>query len=60
MDHDYEISSYDRTTAHIYDLEKLSKPQSYWQKIAPTRAEDERVAREQKEAAKAQAKQARE
>lgn len=60
MDHDYEIPSYDRTAAHIYDLEKLSKPLSYWQKIAPTRAEDERIAREQKEAAKAQARQAKE
>jgi len=60
MDHDYEISSYDRTTAHIYNQEKLSKPLSYWQKIAPTRAEDERIAREKKEAAKAQARQAKE
>lgn len=48
MDHDYELSSYDRTTAHIYDKEKLSKPLSYWQTIAPTRAEEERLAREAK------------
>lgn len=53
MDHDYEIASYDRTTAHIYDMEKLSKPLSYWKAIAPTRAEEERVARETKEAARA-------
>ncbi len=59
MDHDYEISGYDRTTAHIYDIEKLSKPLSYWRKIAPTRAEDERIVREKKEAAKAQAKEAK-
>jgi NADH-quinone oxidoreductase subunit I len=52
MDHDYEISSYDRTTAHVFDLPKLSKPLSYWQTIAPTRAEEERLAREAKEAAK--------
>ncbi len=53
MDHDYEIASYDRTTAHIFDKAKLSKPLSYWQTIAPTRAEEERLAREADEAAKA-------
>jgi NADH-quinone oxidoreductase subunit I len=53
MDHDYEIASYDRTAAHIFDKTKLSKPLSYWQTIAPTRAEEERLAREVKEAAKA-------
>ncbi|GAB4441319.1 MAG: hypothetical protein Kow00120_09800 [Anaerolineae bacterium] len=53
MDHDYELADYERTGAHIYDLEKLSKPISYWAKIAPTIAEAERQAREEKEAAKA-------
>ncbi len=53
MDHDYEIASYDRTTAHIHDKPRLQKPISYWQTIAPTRAEQERLAREHKEAAKA-------
>ncbi len=53
MDHDYEIASYDRTTAHIYDHAKLAKPLNYWQIIAPTRAEQERLAREAEEAAKA-------
>ena len=53
MDHDYELSGYDRTTNHVYDMEKLAKPQSYWQTIAPTRAEDERLAREAGELAKA-------
>jgi len=53
MDHDYEIASYDRTTSHIYDKAKLSKPASYWHTIAPSRAEQERLAREAKEAAKA-------
>jgi NADH-quinone oxidoreductase subunit I len=52
MDHDYELASYDRTTAHIYNKAKLSKPLSYWQTIAPTRAEQERIDREGKEAAK--------
>ena len=59
MDHDYELSSYDRTTAHVYDKAKLSKPISYWQEIAPTRAEQERLAREAAEAAKAARKRAR-
>lgn len=52
MDHDYEIASFDRTASHIYDKDKLSKPVSYWQTIAPSRAEQERLAREAKEAAK--------
>jgi NADH-quinone oxidoreductase subunit I len=53
MDHDYEIGSYDRILHHIYDHDKLAKPLNYWQTIAPTRAEEERLAREAKEAAKA-------
>src|SRR4026207_1600971 len=53
MDHDYELSDYDRTTSHIYDHAKLSRPLSYWQTIAPSRAEQERLARELEEAAKA-------
>lgn len=45
MDHDYELASFDRTTYHIHDKERLSKPLSYWNKIAPTRAYEEAVAR---------------
>ncbi len=45
MDHDYEMASYDRTTAHIHDKEKLSKPFSYWLNIAPTTANEEAEAR---------------
>jgi NADH-quinone oxidoreductase subunit I len=41
MDHDYELASYDRTTAHIYDKDKLSKEVRYWQIIAPTTALEE-------------------
>lgn len=55
MDHDYELASYDRTTNHIHDKERLSKPTSYWQSIAPTRAYEEMMARgtwEHKDAAK--------
>jgi len=45
MDHDYELASYDRTTQHIHDKERLSKPVSYWRSIAPTRAYEEMLAR---------------
>ena len=55
MDHDFEIASYDRTTAHIYDKEKLSKPVSYYAHIRPTnykREEEARAAEAAKKAAK--------
>jgi hypothetical protein len=35
------------------DKPQLSKPNSYWEKIAPSRAEQERMAREAKEVSKA-------
>ncbi len=56
MDHDYELASYDRTTAHIHDKERLSKPISYWREIAPKKAEAEEIARQMAEAAKAKKK----
>lgn len=46
MDHDYELASYDRTTAHIHDKERLSKPLSYWKEIAPKKAAAEAAARD--------------
>lgn len=52
MDHDYEMSSYDRTTAHIHDKERLSKPISYWKSIATRKAEAEEAARDLSEASK--------
>ena len=45
MDHDYELASYDRTTAHIFDKQRLSKEFRYWKEIAPTRAKAEADAR---------------
>ncbi|MBN1964518.1 MAG: 4Fe-4S binding protein [Anaerolineae bacterium] len=36
MDHDYELASYDRTQAHIFDKQRLSKEFRYWRSIAPT------------------------
>ncbi|XWX05123.1 4Fe-4S binding protein [Aggregatilineales bacterium SYSU G02658] len=56
MDHDYELSSYDRTTNHVFDKQKLSKEFKYWKTIAPTRAVEEMQARggwEHKDAQKA-------
>ncbi|MCP4418776.1 MAG: hypothetical protein GY805_19340, partial [Chloroflexi bacterium] len=45
MDHDYELASYDRTSAHIHDKERLSKPISYWREIAPGKAAAEEAIR---------------
>jgi NADH-quinone oxidoreductase subunit I len=45
MDHDYELASYDRTGRHIHDKARLSKPFSYWKRIAPTTAAEEAEAR---------------
>ena len=39
MDHDYELASYDRTEAHIYDKEKLLKPAEYYAEIRPGRSD---------------------
>ncbi len=52
MDHDYELASYDRFSAHIYDKEKLSKPLSYYAQIRPTNYAREQAARAEKEAKK--------
>lgn len=45
MDHDYELASYDRTSAHIHDKKQLSKEMRYWKRIAPTTALEEMQAR---------------
>ena len=46
LDHDYELASYDRTTAHIHDKERLSKPLSYWREIAPQKSAAEAAIRD--------------
>jgi NADH-quinone oxidoreductase subunit I len=56
LDHDYELASYNRTTAHIHDKERLSKPMSYWREIAPKKAAAEEAARNFVEEAKARKK----
>jgi NADH-quinone oxidoreductase subunit I len=52
MDHDFELSSYDRTSAHIWNKEKLSKPVSYYAAIRPVNYAREEAARVEKEAKK--------
>jgi NADH-quinone oxidoreductase subunit I len=56
MDHDYELASYDRSTAHIHDKERLSKPISYWHEIAENKAAAEEAARDVALASKARRK----
>ena len=41
MDHDYEISVYDRLSNNIYDKEKLGKPLSYFASIRPSNVAEE-------------------
>lgn len=57
MDHDYELASYDRTEAHIFDKAKLDKPVAYYAAIGPTDYEAEERKRAE-EAAKKDAKKA--
>jgi NADH-quinone oxidoreductase subunit I len=58
MDHDFEIASYDRTSAHIWNKAKLSKPVSYYASIRPTNYTREEAARAEKEAKKSAKKEA--
>jgi NADH-quinone oxidoreductase subunit I len=53
MDHDFEISVYDRHAKDIYDKEKLMRPVSYYASIRPANYEREEAARREAEAAKA-------
>jgi NADH-quinone oxidoreductase subunit I len=53
MDHDYELSVYDRHAKNIYDKDKLMKPVSYYASIRPVNYTREEAARAEAEAAKA-------
>lgn len=49
MDHDYEMSVYDRHSQNIFDMEKLLKPAEYYESIRPRQyklKEEERAAKE--------------
>jgi len=59
MDHDYEIAGFDRMNHHIYDMEKLLKPASYYAKTHPVQYAEEETARLEKEAKKAAAQAAK-
>ena len=59
MDHDYELASYDRTEAHIFDKERLLKPAEYYAEIRPRNYEREEEIRREKEAKKAAAEKAK-
>lgn len=52
MDHDYELSVYDRHQRNIFNMEKLSKPVEYYGSIRPTNYAAEEAARAEKEAKK--------
>jgi NADH-quinone oxidoreductase subunit I len=52
MDHNYELASYDRTTAHIFNKDRLLRPASYYASIRPANFAREEAARGEKEAAK--------
>lgn len=53
MDHNYELSVYNRCKSNIFDLAKLSKPLSYYQQIRPVNFAREEADRLAAEAAKA-------
>ncbi len=53
MDHDYELSVYDRFSKNIFDKDRLAKPVSYYAKIRPTNYAHEEHAKQEAEAAKA-------
>ncbi len=53
MDHNYELSVYDRHARNIFDKEKLLQPVSHYAKIRPTNYRREEKARAEAEAAKA-------
>jgi NADH-quinone oxidoreductase subunit I len=53
MDHDYELSVYNRLEKNIYNKEKLSRPVTYYETIRPANALREETARADAAAAKA-------
>jgi NADH-quinone oxidoreductase subunit I len=53
MDHNYELSVYNRHEKNIFDKERLSKPVSYYARIRPTNYQREEQARADAAAAKA-------
>ena len=50
MDHDYELSVYNRHAKNIFNKDRLLKPASYYAKIRPTSYASEQAARAEAEA----------
>jgi NADH-quinone oxidoreductase subunit I len=48
MDQNWKLIGYDRHEGHIYDLDRLLKPASYYQEIRPTQNAEKQAAREAK------------
>ena len=53
MDHDYEISTYDRLSDNIYNKAKLDRPASYYASIRPRNYAVDEAAIAEKQAKKA-------
>ena len=53
MDHAYELASEDRSSTHIFNKERLSKPAAYYAEIRPMNYAREEAARAEKQAVKA-------
>ena len=53
MDHNFELSSFDRTTKHIFDKERLSRPVEYYASIRPANYAREEAVRAEEAAKKA-------
>lgn len=53
MDHDYELSVYNRYESNIFDKERLDRPVSYYAEIRPRNFKAEEEARAEAEAKKA-------
>jgi NADH-quinone oxidoreductase subunit I len=52
MDHNFELASFDRTGAHIFNKQRLSRPVSYYAALRPTNYAREETARIEKESKK--------
>jgi NADH-quinone oxidoreductase subunit I len=59
MDHNYELASYDRSEAHIFDKERLMRPAEYYAEIRPRNHAAEEAIRAEKAAKKAAAEKAK-
>jgi NADH-quinone oxidoreductase subunit I len=59
MDHNYELASYDRSEAHIFDKERLMRPAEYYAEIRPLNHAAEEAIRAEKAAKKAAAEKAK-